>query len=207
VAPTRAIAVLSGPSFAQDVAAGQPTALVVAAQHLEHARQLQNMLATRSLRFYASDDVVGVELGASAKNVIAIGAGICAGLGLGSNTISALITRGLAEITRLAVGLGGSNRTLSGLAGLGDLVLTATGDLSRNRHVGFELGMGRLLPEILSNMTSVAEGIETCRAAHVLGQRASIELPIIHQMFQVLYDAKPPRLAIEELMERPLTVE
>jgi glycerol-3-phosphate dehydrogenase (NAD(P)+) len=164
-------------------------------------------LATPSLRFYASTDVIGVEVGAALKNVIAIGAGICRGLGLGSNSVAALVTRGLAEITRLAVDMGGSPRTLSGLAGLGDLVLTATGDLSRNRFVGIELGKGRKLQAILDGMTMVAEGVETCRAAYHLGQSKSIDLPIIGKMYQVLYEAKDPREAIRELMDRPLTTE
>jgi glycerol-3-phosphate dehydrogenase (NAD(P)+) len=151
--------------------------------------------------------MVGVEIGAALKNVIAIGAGICRGLGLGSNSAAALITRGLAEITRLALVMGGSPRTLSGLAGLGDLVLTATGDLSRNRNVGFKLGQGQSLREILSESHMVAEGVPTCRAAYDLGHRYGVDLPIIQRMFQVLYENKDPRQAIRELMERPLTSE
>jgi glycerol-3-phosphate dehydrogenase (NAD(P)+) len=150
---------------------------------------------------------VGVELGAALKNVIAIGAGICRGLGLGSNSVAALITRGLAEITRLAVRMGGDARTLSGLAGLGDLVLTATGDLSRNRYVGVQLGQGRKLNEILTGMTMVAEGISTCRAAYQLGLSEGVDLPIIMQMYAVLHAGKDPRRAIRDLMDRPLTNE
>jgi glycerol-3-phosphate dehydrogenase (NAD(P)+) len=201
------VAVLSGPTFAKEIAAGEPAAVVIACQDRLVAEEIQRSFATPSLRFYASTDVVGVELGAALKNVIAIGAGICRGLGLGSNSVAALVTRGLAEITRLAVELGGSPRTLSGLAGLGDLLLTATGDLSRNRHVGIELGKGRKLEQILSGMTMVAEGVETCRAAYHLGESKGIALPIIGKMYQVLYEAKDPREAIRELMDRPLTTE
>lgn len=201
------IAVMSGPTFAREVAAGEPAAVVIAAEEMALAEQMQRALATRALRLYASLDMVGVEIGAALKNVIAIGAGICRGLGLGSNSVAALITRGLAEITRLALVMGGSPRTLSGLAGLGDLVLTATGDLSRNRNVGYKLGQGRNLPEILRESTMVAEGIPTCRAARDLSIKHGVDLPIIHRMFQVLYENKDPREAIRELMERPLTSE
>jgi glycerol-3-phosphate dehydrogenase (NAD(P)+) len=205
--PDRPVAVLSGPTFAKEIAAGEPAAVVIASEDLDFAAQVQRALATPALRFYASKDVVGVELGAALKNVIAIGAGICRGLGLGSNSAAALITRGLAEITRLAVAMGGQPRTLSGLAGLGDLVLTATGDLSRNRFVGIQLGWGHSLNQILANMTMVAEGVGTCRAAYVLGKRMNVDLPIIRKMHEILYERKDPRLAISELMERPLTTE
>jgi glycerol-3-phosphate dehydrogenase (NAD(P)+) len=201
------IAVLSGPTFAREVAAGEPTAVVVAAERLAVAEYIQRSLATRTLRLYASLDVVGVEIGAALKNVIAIGSGICRGLGLGSNSSAALITRGLAEITRLALVMGGSPRTLSGLAGLGDLVLTATGELSRNRSVGYKLGQGQSLLEILADSPMVAEGVPTCRAAYELGMRHGVDLPIIQRMFQVLYENKDPRAAIRELMDRPLTNE
>jgi glycerol-3-phosphate dehydrogenase (NAD(P)+) len=201
------IAVLSGPTFAKEIAAGEPAAVVIAAHHIETAREMQHAFATPSLRLYASRDVIGVELGAALKNVIAIGAGICRGLGLGSNSVAALITRGLAEIRRLSMAMGGQPRTLSGLAGLGDLVLTATGHLSRNRYVGVQLGEGRKLPEILAGMTMIAEGVSTCRAAHELGIERGIELPIISQMNEVLHHGKNPREAIRELMERPLTSE
>ncbi len=146
-------------------------------------------------------------MGAALKNVIAIGAGICRGLGLGSNSIAALVTRGLAEITRLAVGMGGSPRTLSGLAGLGDLVLTATGDLSRNRFVGVQLGKGYKLEHILGRMNMVAEGVGTCAAAREMGMKKNVDLPIINKMHEILYEKKDPRQAIRELMERPLTTE
>jgi len=201
------IAVISGPTFAREIAAGEPAAVVIAAEHMEIAEHIQHAFATPAFRLYASADVVGVEMGAALKNVIAIGAGICGGLGLGSNSVAALITRGLAEITRLSVALGGQLRTLSGLAGLGDLVLTATGDLSRNRRVGIELGQGRKLAQILAEMTMVAEGVSTCRAAHQLGRERDIALPIIDQMYEVLYKGKDPRKAIRDLMDRPLTSE
>ncbi len=169
VLPGRPVAVLSGPTFAKEIAAGEPAAVVIASKEISLAEEMQRAFATPVLRFYASNDVIGVELGAALKNVIAIGAGICRGLGLGSNSVAALVTRGLAEITRLAVTMGGHPRTLSGLAGLGDFVLTATGDLSRNRFVGVQLGQGHKLEQILPGMTMVAEGVSTCRAAHQLG--------------------------------------
>lgn len=201
------IAVLSGPTFAKEIAAAEPAAVVIAAREIAFAEDMQRAFSTPALRFYASTDVVGVEVGAALKNVIAIGAGICRGLGLGSNSVAALITRGLAEITRLAVRMGGEPRTLAGLAGLGDLVLTATGDLSRNRFVGLQLGQGRALQQILEEMTMIAEGVATCRAAHQLGREMQVDLPIVNKMFEVLYEAKDPRRAIRELMERPLTSE
>ena len=203
----RRIAVLSGPTFAKEIAAGEPAAVVIASEEMAVAEAIQHAFATPTLRFYASTDVVGVELGAALKNVIAIGAGICRGLGLGSNSVAALVTRGLAEITRLSVAMGGQPRTLSGLAGLGDLVLTATGDLSRNRFVGIRLGEGHKLSQILADMTMIAEGVETCRAAYQLGAQTGVDLPIINKMYEVLYESKDPRLAIRELMERPLTSE
>ena len=201
------IAVLSGPTFAKEIAAGEPAALVVASRNLPTAEKIQRAFSTPALRLYASNDVTGVELGAALKNVIAIGAGICRGLGLGSNSVAALVTRGLAEITRLATAMGARPQTLSGLAGLGDLVLTATGDLSRNRFVGVCLGEGQPLPQILTRMTMVAEGVITSHAAYQLGLRHSVDLPIIGKMYEVLYESKDPRLAIRELMERPLTTE
>jgi glycerol-3-phosphate dehydrogenase (NAD(P)+) len=153
---------------------------------------------------YTNLDPIGVEVGAALKNVIAIGAGVCQGLGLGNNTMAALITRGLAEITRLAVAMGGEPRTLAGLAGLGDLVLTCGGDLSRNRHVGLEMAKGRGIKEITSSMQMVAEGVETCGAAVDLGAKFGVDLPIIQQMHAVLHDAKPPKEALRDLMERSL---
>lgn len=205
VAPS--VAVLSGPTFAKEIAAGEPAAVVVASETAGMPEEIQRDFSTLSLRFYSSQDVIGVELGAALKNVIAIGGGICKGLGLGSNSVAALVTRGLAEITRLAVAMGGNPQTLAGLAGLGDLVLTTTGDLSRNRFVGIQLGQGRDLSHILAGMTMVAEGVGTCRAAYELGQKLGIELPIVNQMYEVLYRWKHPRQAIRDLMERPLTSE
>lgn len=203
----RPVAVLSGPTFAREIAAGEPAAVVIACEDTPTAEIIQRAFATPSLRFYTSGDVIGVELGAALKNVIAIGAGICRGMGLGSNSVAALITRGLAEITRLAVNMGGNPRTLSGLAGLGDLLLTATGDLSRNRQVGIQLGRGEKLPEILNRMTMVAEGVETCRAAYQVAQARNVDMPIISKMYEVLYEDKDPKDGMRELMDRPLTSE
>ena len=200
-------AVLSGPTFAREIAAGEPAAVVIAAHDAALATHIQQAFSTSKLRFYTSSDVTGVEIGAALKNVIAIASGLCRGLGLGSNSVAALITRGLAEITRLAATLGGHPRTLSGLAGLGDLVLTATGDLSRNRFVGLQLGLGRNLSEILAGMNMVAEGVGTCRAAWQLGQKYAVDLPIVNKMYEILYASKEPRDAIRELMDRPLTTE
>ncbi len=200
-------AVLSGPTFAREIAAGEPAAVVIAAHDPALATYIQQAFSTSELRFYTSSDVTGVEIGGALKNVIAIASGLCRGLGLGSNSVAALITRGLAEITRLASTLGAHPRTLSGLTGLGDLVLTATGDLSRNRFVGLQLGQGRALSEILAGMTMVAEGVGTCRAAWQLGQKFAVDLPIVNKMYEILYAAKDPRHAIRELMDRPLTNE
>jgi glycerol-3-phosphate dehydrogenase (NAD(P)+) len=201
------VAVLSGPTFAKEVAAGEPAAVVVACSEIRVAEHLQQAFSTSCLRLYTTDDMIGVEIGAALKNVIAIGAGICQGLGLGGNSVAALVTRGLAEITRLAVAMGGEPRTLAGLAGLGDLVLTTTGDLSRNRFVGVELGRGKNISDVLGSMTMVAEGVPTCRAAHVLGQRFAVDLPIINKMNEILYESKDARVAMRELMDRPLTRE
>ena len=204
---TPRVAALSGPTFAKEVAAGEPAAVVIASRDAALAADVQSAFSSPTFRLYTSEDVAGVEIAAALKNVIAIGAGICKGLGLGSNSVAALVTRGLAELTRLAVALGGKSRTLAGLAGLGDLVLTATGDLSRNRFVGLQLGAGKSLPEILAAMTQVAEGVHTCRAARDLARRASIEMPIVEKMHEILYEQKPAATAIRELMERPLTSE
>src|SRR4051812_21659648 len=201
------VAIISGPTFAREVAEGQPAAMVVASEDLNFVEEVQRAFATPHLRFYATPDVVGVETGAALKNVIAIGAGICKGLGLGSNSVAALITRGLAEITRLAVRMGGSAHTLSGLAGLGDLVLTATGDLSRNRSVGIQLGRGEQLSSILGGMNMVAEGVGTCAAAFELGRRLELDLPIINKMHEIIFGGKEPRVALRELMQRPLKIE
>ncbi len=201
------IAVLSGPTFAREVASGEPTAVVIASPDRELAASLQRELSGPTFRLYANDDPVGVELGAALKNIVAIGAGICDGLGLGSNSIAALITRGLAEITRLAVALGGQPRTLSGLAGLGDLVLTCNGALSRNRMVGIELAKGRKLADIVNSMMMIAEGVETTAAACDLARKCRVDMPITEQMDAILRGRTSPRDAIRELMERTLKTE
>jgi len=196
------VAVLSGPSFAKEAARGDPTAVVIASREPGVASDLQEEFGGGSFRLYTNDDVAGVELGGAVKNVIAIAAGVCAGLGLGGNTIAGLVTRGLAEMTRLATALGGRRETLSGLAGMGDLVLTSTGALSRNRSLGVELGKGRALNEILSTTRMIAEGVNTTAATRALAHRAGIEMPITEQMYAVLYEGRAPRDAIRELMER-----
>ncbi len=196
------VAVLSGPSFASELARGLPTAVVVASTRADAVEHLQAEFRSRALRLYGASDVVGVEIGGALKNTIAIAAGVVEGLGLGHNALAALITRGLAELTRLAVALGGQRETLSGLAGLGDLVLTCTGTLSRNRHVGAELARGRLLPEILASTKMVAEGVRTTEAALALGAMHHIELPIAAQMSQLLAGRTDPATAIRELMGR-----
>jgi glycerol-3-phosphate dehydrogenase (NAD(P)+) len=201
------VAVLSGPTFAREVARGEPTAVVIASGNTELAASIQREFSGPTFRLYANDDPVGVELGAALKNIIAIGAGICDGLGLGSNTLAALITRGLAEITRLAIALGGRPRTLSGLAGLGDLVLTCNGDLSRNRTVGIELAKGRKLADIVGSMTMIAEGVETTAAACGLARKCQVDMPITEQMDAILSGRTSPRDAIRELMERELKSE
>jgi glycerol-3-phosphate dehydrogenase (NAD(P)+) len=201
------VAVLSGPTFAREVARGEPAAVVISSTDLSVANRVQSALFGPALRLYTNQDTVGVELGAALKNVIAIGAGVCQGLGLGNNTLAALITRGLAEITRLAVAAGGQRATLAGLAGLGDLVLTCTGDLSRNRKVGIELARGKTLAEITAATPMVAEGVETCRAAVALGETFRVDLPIIQQMHAVLFEGKSPRESLRDLMERSLKSE
>jgi glycerol-3-phosphate dehydrogenase (NAD(P)+) len=198
------LTVLSGPSFAKEVALGDPTAVVVASRDRNAARCVQTTLSSRTLRLYTSDDVVGVEIGGAVKNVVAIAAGVIEGLGLGHNPTAALITRGLAEITRLACACGGRRETLAGLAGMGDLVLTCTGDLSRNRTVGVELGRGRKLSEIVGSMRTVAEGVKTTGATVALAARHGIEMPITRQVHRILEGEVSPRDAIRELMERTL---
>jgi glycerol-3-phosphate dehydrogenase (NAD(P)+) len=198
------VGVLSGPSFAQEVAAGLPTAVVIASANTAVAQTVQRDFSSSSLRLYTNDDVAGVELGGALKNVIALSSGIIHGLGLGSNTSAALITRGIAEITRLAVACGGHRQTLAGLAGVGDLVLTCTGSLSRNRSVGIELGKGRKLPDILASMNGkVAEGVRSTAAALGLAARYEVEMPIAEQMNLILHHDKSPKDAIRELMARP----
>jgi glycerol-3-phosphate dehydrogenase (NAD(P)+) len=198
------IGAFSGPSFALEVAQGQPTAVTVAFSDPQIAALVQQEFSSETLRLYTSTDVIGVELGGALKNVIAIAAGIAAGVGLGYNSAAALMTRGIAEITRLAVACGGRRETLAGLSGVGDLVLTCTGSLSRNRTVGEALGRGRQLPEILESLGGkVAEGVRTTRAALGLAQRHGIEMPITEQMELILDEGKDPREAIKDLMLRP----
>ena len=198
---------LSGPSFAKEVVAGHPTAIVAASKDGAAARAVQNDLSFENLRIYTNADVVGTEIGGSVKNVMAIAAGMADGLGFGANSVAALITRGLAEITRLARREGAQMETLMGLAGLGDLVLTCTGTLSRNRFVGEELGKGRTLAEITAELIEVAEGINTTRAVKKLADRAGLEMPITNEVKAVLYDGKSVRDAVTELMSRPLREE
>lgn len=198
---------LSGPSFAKEVVAGHPTAIVAASKDALAARVVQNDLSFENLRIYTNADVIGTELGGSVKNVMAIAAGMAAGLGFGTNSVAALITRGLAEITRLARREGAVVETLTGLAGLGDLVLTCTGTLSRNRFVGQELGKGRRLEEISAELQEVAEGINTARAVKKLADRAALEMPIVNEVNAVLYEGRSARDAVTELMSRPLREE
>jgi glycerol-3-phosphate dehydrogenase (NAD(P)+) len=198
------VATLGGPSFAQEVAAGLPTAITLAAEEDEVARRLQEDFNSSSLRAYRNQDVVGTELGGALKNVIALAAGVVTGLELGNNATAALITRGTVEITRLAIACGGHRDTMSGLSGVGDLVLTCTGGLSRNRTVGVELGKGRKLPEILASLNGkVAEGVRSTTAALGLAARYGVEMPITEQMAAILHEDKSPLDAIRELMGRP----
>ena len=201
------VVVLSGPSFASEVARQQPTALLAASSDRAAMELVQAEFRGPSLRLYGSDDVVGVEMGGAMKNVIAIAAGVVEGLDLGHNALAALITRGLAEVTRLACAAGGRRETLAGLSGLGDLVLTCTGTLSRNRHVGIELARGRALPEILAGMKMIAEGVRTTGAALALGARHHVELPIATQMAEVLAGRTDVRSALDALMLRRQRVE
>lgn len=198
---------LSGPSFAKEVVERHPTAVVAASQDSKAGSIVQSELSFDNLRIYTNDDVVGTELGGSLKNVMAIAAGMVAGLGFGSNSIAALITRGLAEITRLGLREGARVETLMGLAGLGDLVLTCTGSLSRNRFVGHELGRGRTLEEIAAGMNEIAEGVKTSLAVKRLADRLGVEMPITSEVYAVLYERKSARDAVHELMTRPLQEE
>jgi len=198
------VAVLSGPSFAAEAAQGHPTAVVLASQDAALGAFLQEEFSGPTFRLYTNDDVLGVELAGAMKNVMAIAAGACQGLGLGANSVAALITRGLAEMARLVMALGGKPETLSGLAGMGDLILTCYGTQSRNRHVGFELGQGRSLTEILAGMTMVAEGVGTTAALLALARENRIELPITQQVHSILHLGNSPREAIRAIMERPL---
>jgi glycerol-3-phosphate dehydrogenase (NAD(P)+) len=200
--PKHAVVALSGPSFALEVARQQPTAIVAASADAAAATAVQDGFRGRYLRLYGSDDVTGVEMGGALKNVIAIAAGVVEGTGLGHNALAGLITRGLAEISRLAVAAGGRRETLAGLSGLGDLVLTCTGELSRNRHVGIELGRGRSIDDVVGHMKMVAEGVRTTSAALALGERHGVELPIACQMADVMAGRRTPAEALEELMVR-----
>jgi len=205
--PDLSIVVLSGPTFAQEVYDRQPTAVVAASTDLTAAERVQQAFSTGTFRAYTSGDVIGVELGGALKNVIALAAGILEGMGLGHNPRAALITRGLAETTRLGAALGAEATTFAGLAGMGDLILTATGQLSRNRSLGVDIGKGRSLAEVLAERRTVAEGVRTARAAVELGRRAGIELPIASEVSQILFEGKSPRRAIADLMERELKAE
>jgi glycerol-3-phosphate dehydrogenase (NAD(P)+) len=201
-ASAQPVVVLSGPSFASEVARALPTAVLSASRTADAAAQVQELFRGPAFRIYASDDVAGVEIGGATKNVIAIAAGVVEGLGLGHNSMAALITRGLAEISRLAEAEGGRRETVAGLSGLGDLVLTSTGNLSRNRYVGLELGRGRSLQDILGSMRMIAEGVRTTGAALALGTRHGIELPITAEMAAVLDRRRSPAEAVDALMGR-----
>ncbi|HXG67526.1 MAG TPA: NAD(P)H-dependent glycerol-3-phosphate dehydrogenase [Blastocatellia bacterium] len=198
---------LSGPSFAREVARADPTAIVAASRERQWSAMVQRDLSSTVFRVYTNDDVVGVELGGAVKNVVAIAAGTVRGLGFGTNAVAAIITRGLAEMTRLALAQGARVETLAGLAGLGDLVLTCTGELSRNRRVGLELGRGRRLADILAEMREVAEGVKTTCSIYELGKRLGVDMPITNSMYALLYEDKPALEAANELMGRPLKSE
>jgi glycerol-3-phosphate dehydrogenase (NAD(P)+) len=198
---------LSGPSFAREAMQGDPTAIVAASSEKAAGETIQRRLSSGSFRVYTNTDVVGVELGGAVKNVVAIASGVVRGLGLGHNSVAAIITRGLAEIVRLGVREGARASTMAGLAGLGDLVLTCTGDLSRNRRVGIEIGRGRRLEDILSDMREVAEGVMTARAIYEMSRNAGVEMPITESVYALLYEGKSAREAVTELMARPLKEE
>lgn len=203
----RRLVALSGPTFAREVAQGMPTAIVSACRDVRVAEQVQHALATDYLRIYSQSDMVGVELAGAVKNPIAIAVGIADGMGLGLNARAALITRGLAEIARLGVRMGANPMTFAGLAGVGDLVLTCTGDLSRNRQVGLQIGQGRKLTEILAEKKSVAEGVKNAVTVYKLAQKMEVTMPIIEQVYLMLYAEKNPKLAVKDLMTRRLTSE
>jgi glycerol-3-phosphate dehydrogenase (NAD(P)+) len=205
--PVLHLGVLAGPSFAKEVAAGVPTAVTVAAKSKEEALFFQEFFNAPLFRVYASTDLIGVELSGALKNIIAIAAGICDGLGYGTNTRAALITRGLAEISRLGIKMGANPLTFSGLGGLGDLVLTCTGDLSRNRTVGLKLGQGKKLSTILDEMNMVAEGVKTTKSAWNLANKMDVEMPILEQVYQVIYNDKPCESAVRDLLARSLKQE
>jgi glycerol-3-phosphate dehydrogenase (NAD(P)+) len=200
-------ACLAGPSFAKEVSQKFPTEVTIACKDLAHAERLQRLFYTEFFRVYVTQDLIGAELGGALKNVIAIAAGAADSMGFGHNARAALITRGLAEITRLGVAVGANPLTFAGLAGMGDLVLTCTGDLSRNRTVGQKIGKGMSVEEISSGMKMVAEGIKTTRSAHELAGKVGVDLPITSQVYQILYQGKDPKQAVKELMTRELKVE
>ena len=205
--PGHSVVALSGPSFAAEVAAGQPTAVVAASTNADAAALVQRALSSDVFRVYTHDDVIGVELGGALKNVMAVATGIAEGLGLGFNSRAALITRGLAEMTRLGMSLGASQATFAGLAGLGDLVLTCTGALSRNRALGIELGQGRTLEQALEGKDTIAEGVLNTISARALAEREGVDMPIVQAVHRTLFEAQPARLAISELMRRELRAE
>ena len=205
--PSRLFAVLSGPSFAKEVAQGLPTVVTVASREPECAQKVQLVFATPAFRVYTHDDVVGVELGGSVKNVIAIAAGIVDGMALGLNTRAALITRGMTEIRRLGLAMGAHPRTFTGLAGIGDLVLTCTGDLSRNHTVGQKIGQGMKLKEVLADMRMVAEGVKTAQSVYFLSRRLGVEMPISHAVYHILHEDLEPKVALHQLMTRDLKSE
>jgi glycerol-3-phosphate dehydrogenase (NAD(P)+) len=198
------LSVLSGPSFAKEVAAGLPAALTIGNKKIEIARYLQNVFSTEKIRVYTSTDVIGMEISSALKNIIAIATGISDGIGYGLNARAAIITRGLAEIRRLGLKMGARKRTFSGLSGIGDLVLTCTGDLSRNRTVGLKLGKGLKLEEILSEMNMVAEGVKTTESAYNLAKKHNVEMPILEQIYEILYEKKDCAIAVKDLLKREL---
>jgi glycerol-3-phosphate dehydrogenase (NAD(P)+) len=201
------LAVLSGPSFAKEVAQGLPTLVTIGCEDLNMARYLQNVFVTKRFRVYAASDMIGLEISAALKNIVAIAAGISDGLGYGLNSRAALITRGLAEIIRMGVAMGAESATFSGLSGMGDLVLTCTGDLSRNRTVGLKLGEGKKLPQILDEMDMVAEGVKTTQSVHDLVSNMDVDMPILEQVYQILYNGKECSSAVTDLLTRELKVE
>jgi glycerol-3-phosphate dehydrogenase (NAD(P)+) len=205
--PGRSVVGLSGPSFAREVVQRQPTAVVAASRQADASMRVQQALSSDAFRVYTHHDVIGVELGGSLKNVMAIATGMAEGLGLGYNPRAALITRGLAEMTRLGVALGADPLTFAGLAGIGDLVLTCTGALSRNRQLGLEIGQGKRLDESLASRETVAEGVYTTQSAHALASREEIEMPIVAAVYRILFEGSDPRRAIGELMTRELRAE
>jgi glycerol-3-phosphate dehydrogenase (NAD(P)+) len=205
--PSASVAALSGPTFAEGVARGDPSAAVIADRGESFARDLQGQFSNAQLRLYRSSDVIGVELAGALKNVIAIAAGIVSGLGYGHNTLAALVTRGLTEIGRVVEAFGGESRTVHGLAGMGDLLLTATGRQSRNRHLGEQIGLGKRLADVLVEMPEVAEGARTCLAVPTIAARAGVEVPISEIVVAVLYEGCEPREGVERLMTRALRSE